>query len=168
MEFAKSEQTEALIEFTLAGMAGEAAPAILARIVAAARVAKTAQNTMKTFGVSKEWVKADGTLRWPTNDGFEGLATLRQLKPGEIVDRFGSPEQGQFMSPIGTSFEARALPPTSIDRTYYQYKVLKPLPVQEGKVASWFDQPGGGTQYKVDDDFDIQQLIDDGYLEEVK
>jgi hypothetical protein len=31
---------------------------------------------------------------------------------------------------------------------YYRYEVLKPLRVAAGKTAPWFDQPGGGIQYK--------------------
>ena len=37
--------------------------------------------------------------------------------------------------------------------------------VESGKIAPAFDQEGGGTQYILPDSVD--QLVDDGYLEEV-
>jgi hypothetical protein len=45
---------------------------------------------------------------------------------------------------------------------YYRYEVLKALVVRSGTIAPWFDQPGGGIQYKTEKS--VQQLIDEGYL----
>ena len=45
---------------------------------------------------------------------------------------------------------------------YFRYEVVRPLRVAAGKAAPWFDQPGGGMQYKTERP--IQVLIDTGYL----
>lgn len=37
---------------------------------------------------------------------------------------------------------------------YNEYEIRRPFPVREGKVAPWFDRPGGGTQYKIDTGFE--------------
>ena len=49
---------------------------------------------------------------------------------------------------VGTPFEMRSLPAESIYNPYHRYEVVEPIKVQAGKVAPWFDQPGGGTQYR--------------------
>lgn len=86
---------------------------------------------------------------------------------GDTIDGQGG-KGGKFAAPDGTPFQDRALPPSDVGREYHQYKVLKPLPdsVTEGKIEGWFDQPGGGTQYKFDQE--IEWYIKNGYLEEVK
>jgi hypothetical protein len=43
----------------------------------------------------------------------------------------------------------RALAPSSLNEPYYVYRIKKPLPVESGKIAPAFDQPGGGTQYVI-------------------
>ncbi len=45
---------------------------------------------------------------------------------------------------------------------YNKYEVLKDIKVRKGDIASWFDQPGGGTQYKLDPEFvyDMRNMID--------
>jgi hypothetical protein len=47
---------------------------------------------------------------------------------------------------------------------YYRYEVLKPLRVAAGKTAPWFDQPGGGIQYKTGPR--VQELVARGYLKQ--
>lgn len=44
---------------------------------------------------------------------------------------------------------------------------MKPLPVKSGTTAPWFDQPGGGTQFKLLEGWDVDMLIRDGYLKEI-
>ena len=78
------------------------------------------------------------------------------LKVGTIVDRFGC-GTGTYMSPGGTPFAERALPPQSLDTyhsspptyhyNYHLYKVVKAFKVDAGPVAPWFGQKGGGLQY---------------------
>ena len=50
---------------------------------------------------------------------------------------------------------------------YTRYEVLKPLPesVTEGKIAPWFEQPGGGIQYKFDQP--MSWYVRNGYLGEI-
>ena len=71
------------------------------------------------------------------------------MKPGKKIDRIGA-ETGSFLSPEGTSFKARALPPDTPANPYYVYEVLEPLPVTSGRAAAWFGYEGGGTQYLID------------------
>jgi nicrotizing toxin Mtb-like protein len=50
---------------------------------------------------------------------------------------------------------------------YFRYEVVKPPPAYVGKIAPWFDQPGGGTQIWTGGK-EIEELIDEGYLRKVK
>jgi len=44
-----------------------------------------------------------------------------------------------------------------------KYEILKPIPgVKSGKIAPWFDQPGGGTQYQMP--MSIEQLLKENYI----
>jgi len=85
---------------------------------------------------------------YPSNDGFMGNVRKKAtLKPGEIISRYGN-STGSFASPEGTPFSARALPPDTNLSNYHRYKVLRDIPVDSGLVAPWFNQTGGGIQYK--------------------
>ncbi len=103
-------------------------------------------------------------LIWPDNKGFDGAPKATTLEPGTRIDRFG-PETGQYTSPAGTPLPQRALPPGSESRPLHTYEVLKPIEVEGGKIAPWFGQPGGGTQYLMP--ASIRDLIKAGYLREV-
>ena len=87
--------------------------------------------------------------------------TQVELKKGYLVDRFGSPG-GTYLSPAGTPYAERALPPSNLDYSspptrppsseqrdynYHEYKVAEPFKVDAGKIAAWFGQKGGGMQY---------------------
>lgn len=125
----------------------------------------------------KYWDPAarDGKGGWdyPPEEGFslgpDGKPILEPntLHPGDTIDRFGEP-RGRYASPDGTPYEQRAVPPDSAAQPYHQYRVEKPLPsdVTEGEIAPWFEQPGGGVQYKFDKP--IQWYVDHGYLEVVR
>ncbi len=88
--------------------------------------------------------------------------------------RFAEPRQrgvfkdeGNFVSPIGASFESRALPADYITgpkpKPYNKYKVIKEIPsVKKGPAAPWFNQPGMGTQYELP--YSIDELIKGGYI----
>lgn len=77
------------------------------------------------------------------------------------MDRYGG-ETGKFVSPKGTPYKNRSLPPGSDARPYNVYEVVKPIDVQSGKIAPWFDQPGGGIQYQFPQS--IEELIRSGHL----
>ena len=48
---------------------------------------------------------------------------------------------------------------------YHKYKILKPFRAKMGAIAAWFDQIGGGIQYKTANR--AEELLFEGYLEEV-
>ncbi len=123
-----------------------------------------------------------GDWDWPDFDGFDGARVDMPMRPGEVLDRFGSPD-GRYLAPDGTPFPERAMPPDSLDPTaevdlnYHRYEVLKPFDVPTGYIAPAFGQPGGGLQMFVDgnkfpdalptDRVNVQWLLDHDYLKEV-
>lgn len=79
------------------------------------------------------------------------------LTPGAkaFIDRFGL-GIGTYLSPAGTSYAKRALPPQNLDTypstptyryNYHLYKIVKPFKVDAGPIAPWFGQKGEGLQY---------------------
>ena len=108
-----------------------------------------------------------GLYIYPLNDGFVGKIEDVILSPGDnLIDRYGG-LFGHYFSPENTPFEARALPSTSNDLSiYHKYRVLRPLPVKMGTIAGWFDQPGGGIQYKTEKT--VFDLLDEVYIKEIK
>ena len=107
----------------------------------------------------------DGKPIYPPNNGFDGAPTSTTLSPGTKIDRFGSNPNGKYFSDVGTPFENRALPGSGPPGDYGAFEVLKPLPVQSGKIAPWFGQPGGGMQYLTDKG--VAYLIEKGYLRKI-
>jgi hypothetical protein len=121
--------------------------------------------TRKEF-LEKYWNPETKSWRYPPEDGFAGEALPNSLSRGDVIDRLG-PDTGEFASPAGSGYGERAIPPSSIGRDYHQYEVVKPLPeaVTEGKIAPWFEQPGGAVQYKFD--HPVSWYVKNGYLKEV-
>lgn len=90
---------------------------------------------------------------YPMNDGFVGEPKKITLKAGSIVlDRYGG-ERGTFVAIYGTALEMRALPRGSRKNTeYHIYIITEDLEgVLAGKTAPWFNQKGGGMQFKLPD-----------------
>ena len=90
---------------------------------------------------------------YPLNDGFVGEPKKITLKAGSVVlDRYGG-EGGTFVATYGTALEMRALPRNSRkDFEYHIYIVIKDLEgVFVGETAPWFEQKGGGVQFKLPD-----------------
>ncbi|MBX3433467.1 MAG: TNT domain-containing protein [Pirellulales bacterium] len=81
-----------------------------------------------------------------------------------MVDRYGR-EGGSFVAPDGTPFGARALPPSSASAPYNRYRVVKPIEVDGGTTAPWFQQPGLGTQYELPSS--VRDLLRSGHLERI-
>ena len=108
-----------------------------------------------------QWLQADCRYLFPPRDGLRGPARIVLLRPGTVVDRFGHPG-GRFLAPADASYMGRAVPYDRLKMPYFRYKVARPLRVAAGKAAPWFDQPGGGMQYKTEKR--IQVLVDAGYL----
>ena len=115
--------------------------------------------------LADRWFDANGRYIFPPDDGFAAAPSDTTLAPGTPIDRYGQPT-GRFLAPTGTSYEARALPYDESKMAYHRYEVLVPLPVKAGAAAPWFDQAGGGVQYKTEKS--VQQLIDEGSLREVQ
>lgn len=104
-----------------------------------------------------------GSYRYPPKEGYvldsngAPMKTKGQLDLGAFIDRYGS-EGGNFLSPAGTSYSDRALPPSNLISTpadfcnYHAYIVIKKLPVYEGPIAPWFEQRGFGTQFQIAED----------------
>ena len=71
------------------------------------------------------------------------------------------------MSPIGTPYPMRALPPGSNQKPYTIYRVLKPIDnVAASKIMPWFGEIGLGIQYELPKS--VKSYIESGHLEEVK
>jgi Tuberculosis necrotizing toxin len=143
----------------------------------------TAKKYLKTY-----YDTAGKTWRYPPQGGYqltpEGQPVKMQLTmfAGQRIDRFGS-EFGGYLSPEGTPYSARAIPPQSLDNAttpescnYSRYKVLKDIPVYSGPIAEGLGQPGFGLQYVLDASifpgapatgFNVGYLVTNGYLQRV-
>jgi hypothetical protein len=127
-----------------------------------------------------EFTRADGSLIYPD----DRLASQPYAIPGTVIPdahlpqgtelgRFGYPG-GAYLAPEGTPFAELSLPPESAGKPYFQYVVADPakLPpgwrIEQSQVAPWFHQPGGGTQYRIIDEFgnngSVEQLVRWGFL----
>ena len=99
------------------------------------------------------------------------------LTAGTEFGRFGS-EYGGYMAPTGTPFAELSLPPESATMPYLRYVVNDPtaLPpgwhIEQSQTAPWFHQPGGGTQFRIIDEFgdtgSVEELIRSGFLRRQK
>ncbi|WP_235849504.1 TNT domain-containing protein [Mycolicibacterium doricum] len=131
-----------------------------------------------------EFTNPDGSLVYPDDSlpskpyAVQGTVVPEaELPAGTVVDRFGHPG-GAWLAPDGTPFTERALPPGSAQKDYFQYVVDDPtaLPpgyhVEQSDAASWFHQPGGGTQYRIiappGEEASVQKLLDSGFLKEIE
>lgn len=144
----------------------------------------------KSEFLAKYWNKAEDTFRYPPkDDGFayrvrdDGTKVVDrvpyELRPGQIVDRFGNP-RGQYLSPEGVPYARRGIPPSNLGlrpgevaptHNYYVYQVTKPFTVDAGRIAPWFGQPGDGIQYMLQNKHlpegatsSVEWLLDNGYV----
>lgn len=69
---------------------------------------------------------------WPEKLGFAEEPVKTTLPVGTRLDRYGEPS-GSFLAPKGTPYGERALAPGAKAEKYYEYEVVKPLPVMQGK-----------------------------------
>ncbi|MEV3870773.1 TNT domain-containing protein [Streptomyces sp. NPDC049906] len=128
-----------------------------------------------------------GGWKYPPHDGFAEVngqldKEPAKLRKGSRLDRFGS-EYGSYLAPAGDAYAKRALPPQSLNTRdanvpcdYRVYRVTKPFWVWQGRIAPWFEQPGGGRQIKLDPVFldpgqgqrlNVKWLLDHGFLARV-
>ena len=111
---------------------------------------------------------------YPPGQGFEsGTRQLIEFPKGMNIDRYGGFFQngkfidlGNYASPAGTPFHMRSLQLVKQKSPYSVYKILKPFKAEGGKVAPWFGQPGGGTQYLLPDT--VENMVKQGYLKLIK
>ena len=122
-------------------------------------------NTLEFDGGSKI-VNGELVPYYPPNGGAAGSWVEETLQPGMILDRYGS-NAGMYLSPEGTPFPMRALPPATNTANYHVFEVTKPLPILKSAVAPWFGQPGGGIQYFTNG-ISIDYLIEFGFLRQIK
>lgn len=141
-----------------------------------------ADSTYQRFGgacpgqILAQWTEATtGQFNYPpfagymlTTDGTPATFNIT-LTTGIVLDRFGS-EYGSYMSPAGTPYAQRSLPPTNLDATpgslypynYHLYMVSRPINVQSGPIAGWFGQQGLGLQSLMP--MAVRDLLSAGYL----
>ena len=108
-----------------------------------------------------------GEIKWPENDGFwleMGDVETKTLQKGARIDRYGY-DSGTFTSPYGLSYESRSLAPGTEYKPYSIFEVVEPFDVQSGYIAPWFDQPGGGIQYKMN--MSIEELLKAGKIRRI-
>jgi hypothetical protein len=111
------------------------------------KAALTSQNTTRALAPY-----------WPPNGGALGEWYNVSAIKGAKFDRIGG-LGGNYLAPLGTPFEMRALPANG---TYRAFEVLKPFPMQVSTTAPWFGKPGLGTQYKTP--ISIEDLLGLKYL----
>jgi hypothetical protein len=111
------------------------------------------------------WLDQNSQYLFPPNEGFARAPRIVTLPRGTRIDRYGLPS-GRFLAPAGTSYEARSVPYDKARMEYHRYAVVRPFPVQVGRIAAWFDQRGGGIQYRTEKP--VRQLIEEGYLRQVR
>ncbi len=102
----------------------------------------------------KKYMLKNGLPDWsfaPHNGEMPGTRIENQvLKAGTIVDRYGGSD-GKYVSPVGTSFKARALPYVRNPYAYHMYVLQEDLEnVTISRAAKAFGQKGGGIQYMLD------------------
>ncbi|MFI6055404.1 glycohydrolase toxin TNT-related protein [Streptomyces violascens] len=152
----------------------------------------------KYWDKNKEWGMRypDAAAGFP--QGFTGPIKPHYAMKGEFMDRFGGiggikqgPDGkwvatggGGYLAPRdGTPYSQRALPPNNVVAKvddwggYHVYKWLKDWTtadakaygeIQGGKIAPWFEQPGGGTQYLLPEGVNVAWLLKHNYIVEVK
>ncbi|HFI0585980.1 TPA: glycohydrolase toxin TNT-related protein [Streptococcus suis] len=93
---------------------------------------------------SLDYLKADGTINWPPEDGFvlraDGSAdkTEATLRAGDVIDRYGSPH-GAFTSPVIDGdildYDTRGLPYPESYQAYHQYEITTDITMENIQKA---------------------------------
>ncbi|WP_309133731.1 glycohydrolase toxin TNT-related protein [Cellulomonas sp.] len=128
----------------------------------------------------ERFTRADGTIRWPPNDGavpgskheFTSTSDFRNAY-GDGLDRVGLPDGSYLGFPPGAPWGDRALFPSSLDDPVDAYRLAGDLPdgwrIQVSEIAPAFGQPGGGMQVLVFNDKNktvpVTELINAGILQ---
>jgi len=111
-----------------------------------------------------DMVSTQGAVQPKMQGALVGTEKTVTLKPGHMLDRFGS-LNGKYMTDLGTSADMLALPPNN-NMVKTSLKVVKPLKLQSGVVAPHdFGSgmlSGGGIQYFAPNG--VEYLILRGFL----
>lgn len=103
----------------------------------------------RMFYVDEDGVATEG-IRWPAQagykDGMREYSTVEgyAAEHGLIVDRIGNP-RGGYLGAVEnghvSTFEERALAPSSVHEPYYQYEFTGEMPegwkIEHGTAAPW-------------------------------
>ena len=98
---------------------------------------------------------------YPPNDGFVGTPQKTTLEVGTLIQRTGN-LAGRFVAPAGTPQQMLSLPYDKLGQPTTILQVQQPIEALGGRVAPWFGQIGGGTQYLLTERVD--ELISQGIL----
>lgn len=86
------------------------------------------------------------------------------LPAGLLVDRIGALD-GYLLFPTGTSFEARSLPPTTLDQPMHSFVTTAAFRVEALVTPPWFGRPGGGLRFSISEPgVGIRDLVREGRL----
>ena len=139
----------------------------------------TTENSQGTIDLSRDelivsnskFLDVNGNIDWDTwaPNGGRVPGSVQEghiLDVGDIIDRYGNP-YGKYVSPVGVTYEQRALPYIKNPNAYHRYEVIKPIDnVIVSQIAEAFEQVGGGVQYELPST--INKLIKDEFLREIK
>lgn len=141
--------------------------AIMGSVKGGGKVIST-RNALKIEGIGGKVANKTsntGKIVWPPNDGgVLGTEKNIVLQKGYQFDRYGL-NKGSYVSPVGTPYEMRALAPGTELKPYKIFEVVKPVRSKGSVIAPWFNQPGGGIQFKLNNT--VQELLDSGRIIEV-
>ena len=123
------------------------------------------QRYNERFIRDPKFLDENGDVIWPPND-ITVLGTSRNvfLEKRVRISRFGKP-RGSYASPEGIAYEARSLPYVMEEMEYHVYEVCARIKAIRSTIAPWFDQMGGGIQYRLEESIDY--LMEHSILKEV-
>ena len=111
------------------------------------------------------WLTKACRYDFPKRDGFAGTPTNDRAQARHRHRPVRASRAAHFLAPADASYMGRSIPYDRLKMPYYRYQVLKPLRVAAGQTAPWFDQPGGGIQYKTDRR--VSELVASGHLKQL-
>lgn len=118
-------------------------------------------NLQASVGVTSQVTTAIQPY-YPPNQGFAGTPQSITLEVGTILQRTGN-WAGRYVAPAGTPQQMLSLPYNQLGQPTTYFQVCQPIRVLSGKVAPWFGQIGGGTQYILENGR-VDQLLKAGIL----
>ena len=105
--------------------------------------------SLETAGAMAQCQPPPGT-QWPPDNGCKpGTVSEMTLPSGTELDRYGLPT-GSYSAPTRTPIPARALAcdPIAVHLPHSCYVTEKPATFEACETAAWFGKPGGGTQFR--------------------